>query len=497
MPLRSPLILALLAACLAVGRAEELSVLDLNYESAIRYALGKNFGIRSAGFLPKIASANQLSASGKFDPILRLADTYNENRNFLEVLNANTISTSNLLTRQTGMKYESGLNGLLPWGLNYDLGATFNRNTDTRRVSGLPQYTSFIGATLTQPLLRNFGTDVNLASLRIARADVAISRWQLRARIIDIVTRTIGMYSDLYFSIRNLEVEQASLGLARQTLSDNSQRAEIGVMSPLDVVQAQADVAAREERVLVAERAVADNENFLKELVTDDVSGILDVRVRIAPPPEDPAADIDLHNDLKSTFELRPEYRQALLDIQKRNINVVFTRNQELPRLDLIASLGLNGISSDLGESLSRVASSSPNTSWSAGAVMSVPIPNRTARGVYEANELEVARALVDLKALEQSIYVEVDNAAGQIGTTQKRIQATRTAREFAQLTLDAAQERLASGKSTTFEVLQFQRDLAVAQINEVRAQTDHLKAIARYYQLTGSTLGRLGISAE
>jgi len=348
-------------------------------------------------------------------------------------------------------------------------------------------YNTFIGGTINQPLLRGFGTDVNLAQIRKARADRAISAWALEASAIDVVTETILAYNDLHFSIRNLEVEERSRGLAAQLLADNRKRAEIGVMSPLYVLQSQSDLAGREERVLVARRLMLDNENFLKALVTDEISGILTTRVRIAPPPFDFEIAINVPEDLRLAFERRPDFRQALLDLQKREINVVFTRNQALPRLDLIASLGLNGIDSNLAESTGSLTSPS-NLAATAGAVFALPVPNRTGRGDAEAARLEVAKALVDLKRLEQSIYVEVDNAAGRIETTRELVDATRIAREFAARTLEAAEVRLASGTATTFEVLQFQRDLAQAEINEVRALTDHQKAIAEYARRTGRT---------
>jgi outer membrane protein TolC len=118
-----------------------------------------------------------------------------------------------------------------------------------------------------------------------------------------------------------------------------------------------------------------------------------------------------------------------------------------------------------------------------------MPLPNRSARGELEINQLEIAQAIVALKRLEQSILLEADSAAGQIETTRKRIAASEAARIFAALTLEAAQSRLISGTTTTFEVLQFQRDLAQAEINEVRARTDHNKAIAEYARTTGTTL--------
>ena len=497
---------ALLVAAFGMPAARCAGTLDLSLQKAVQLSLAKNFRIKVSEFSPKIAKARQKSVSGKFDPTVEASYTFDDNQQGLQTLNTGindpTVTpgdpTPNLFARQTGHEFDSSISGLLPWGLTYDLGGSLTVDDDTRRSPSFTRYDSFLGISLTQPLLKNFGTDVNLAEIRIARADRAISQWELRQQVIDVVTETISTYSELYFAIENLKVEQRSRELAAQLLSDNSKRAEIGVMSPLDVMQARADLASREERVIVAERAVYDNENFLKRLVTDEIAGVLDTRVVISPPQLPNFSEPDRMRDFARAFELRPDYRQALLDIQKRQITVVFTRNQALPRLDLVGSLGFNGIDTELGASASRLfGNGNRNVAWNAGAIFSVPIPNRTGIGNLEVSKLEALRALVDLKRLEQSILVEADNAAGQIDTTRKRIEATRVAREFAQMTLDAGQARLMSGTSTTFEVLQFQRDFAAAEVNEFRARADFIKAVADYARLTGSTLERSRIIME
>jgi len=478
-----------------------VTALDLTYRSAVERALAKNFQIQVETYNPKIAKAATKSAEGRFDPTLSASATFDENRRDLSALNptfdvgTSSSGDADRFANSSGLETQASISGLTPWGLNYSVGPSITRNTNSNTPLN-ESYDTFVGASITQPLLRGFGTDVNLAQVRIARTDQSISAWSLRQRVIDVVTDVVRVYNDLYFSIKNLESERRSRDLARQTLHDNQRRAEIGVMTELDVVQAQADMADRESRVLVAERAVADNENFLKQLVSDQVAGLLLVAVHIAPPPFNLNVTIDETADLARAFDLRPDYQQALLDIQKRNINVVFTRNGTLPQLDLVASFGLNGLDTSLGGSVSELKTPS-NVAATVGGVFSLPIPNRTARGRLEIANLEVARQLVALKQLEQSIIIEVDNAAGQIATSRKLIDSTRTSRIFAERTLDAAQSRLTAGKATTFEVLQFQRDLTVAEINEVGALTGYEKALANYFRATGSTLERNRLHLE
>jgi outer membrane protein len=496
--------LAALTFLASLAAAPAAEVLSLNLQDAIRMALGKNFQIRAERFTPQIARAKQLSASGKFDPIAEVSVTHEENTQELRTLNSELITPTAgpggdspvLFARTTGLKVDTSIAGLSSWGLTYDISGSTTKNTDSRLP--IDKYNSFLGINVVQPLLKNFGTDVNLAQLRIARANRAISEWTLRDRIIRVVTDTVDTYCELYFTKENLGVEERSRELAAQLLADNLKRAEIGVMSPLDVMQARSDLASREERVLVATRNMLDNENFLKQLVTDEVFRVLETHIEIAALPDLPNVKADPEKDFPLAFQMRPDYRQALLDLQKRQINVVFSRNQTLPRLDLVASFGVNGIDTSLAESFQRVSGQANNNySWTTGVVGSLPIPNREARGQLEANKFEVAKGLVELKRLEQLILIEADNAAGQIETTRKRIEATAAALDYARKTLEAAQARLASGTTTTFEVLQFQRDLATAEISQIRARADHIRAIAEYARVTGLTLARNGISIE
>jgi outer membrane protein TolC len=258
-------------------------------------------------------------------------------------------------------------------------------------------------------------------------------------------------------------------------------------MSPLNITTARAEAAARQEGVILALRQVKDNENFLKQLVTTDMEQMLSVKVKIEPPPfQHFSADVPA--GIADALALRPDYQQAILDLKRRNIQLAFTKNQALPRFDLTGSLSLLGFDNDVGSSIARLPRRD-ETQWSAGAILSVPIPNREGRGSVLAAKLSTAQALVTLERLEQQIVVDVDNASGQIVTGKERIASTSEARKLAQESLDAGEERLRAGTGTTFEVLELQKKLAEAEAAELRAQADYNKAIGEYQRQTGTTL--------
>ncbi len=469
-------------------------VLHLSLDDAIRMALAKNFTIEVSRFEPKIARENVTSELGVFDPLFSAELSAGENtattvfetifdtrRNF--ILGASHLKKTTIL--QTG-GVRLGLGGTTPLGTRYDIHADALVESGTSNFFD-ERFNTTVGTSLTQPLLRGAGTAANLRGVRIARNNALVSEWALRDTAINEVTQAVFVFNELHLAQQNLDVAASSRALAQQTLNDNIKRAEIGVMSPLNITTARAEVAARQEAVILAQRDIKDNENLLKQLVTADLEPMLGVQVEIDIPPS-PAFRADVHAGLVDAMNFRPDYQQAILELERRHINLAFAKNQSLPQLDLKASLDLVGFDNDFGTSLNRTGRPD-RTVWSVGAIFSVPIPNREARGAENAARFTAAQGLVNLKKLEQDIVVKVDNASGQVITSRERIVSNAEATKLAKESLDAGEERLRAGTGTTFEVLELQTKMRDAQFAELRARADYNKAVNEYYRQTGVTL--------
>lgn len=468
-------------------------VLSVDLGGAIQMALKKNFTIEIARLQPKSAKERVEQAKAKFDPVFDFSYTRGEatardsfgrdaagkNRHF----EINSVSQNS--------NWSTGVSGVTVWGLGYDVGASTRRNTGTPET----EQDTGLSFSLRQPLLRGAGTAVNLAGIRVARNNVASSEWTVKQQVMSVITDVIETYNDLNFSHENLEVAKRNRELASQTLRDNIKRMEVGVRTPLDVTIAQAEVAAREEAVITAQRAVKDQENFLKQLLTRDMIPLIGTRVEIAPPTS-PSAVVGVVEGIAKALELRPDYRQAKLELESRRISLAVEKNSTLPRLDLTASLALNGIDDDFGTSAQRIGSRD-RTNWTTGATFSIPIGNREARSRVNSAQIDIAESLVNLQRLEQEIVVLVDNAAGQVSTTRQRIAATTEANRLAKESLVAGEARLIAGIGTVFEVLELQRKVAEAETSELRARSDFNKAIARYHLQIGTTLRAHGVKVD
>lgn len=479
---------AMLAATLTAAAQEALTLDD-----AIREALARNFVIRAEAFGPRIANAQLLEAQGSFDPTLRMSLIRSE-----DGATQPTDPFSNTRPPASVIQvddYQASLGGRAAWGMTYAFIGSVQNQRGTFN-SFADQFYSFGGVRITQPLLRGFGLGASLVEVRAARANRSISDWQFQQAVIDTITQVVRVYNDLWFAQESYRSAKRSRDLALKLLEENEKRVKIGSMAPADVTVARTRVARLEETIIIAERGLLNTQNFMRQLLTDSVRPDVDMPLAITPPEVPVMPIIDKPGDLRRAFELRPDFQQAKAVVSRTKARAAAGRSALLPQVDFVGSYGYNGIGNTFDDAV-RDARRAETESWSAGAVLTLPIPLREGRGRYYAAKYTHERAETDLLRIEQDIVVRVANAAGQIDSSSKRVEMTRYARKLAGESLAAEQKRLQVGQSSTFTVLQFQEVLSGAEISEYRAIADFNQALAEYDRQIGTTLIARGVKLD
>ena len=477
------LALLLLAFC-ATARAAPLTLDD-----AIRLALEKNQRVKVSAFNPQIARANVLAAYGAFDPALTFRRTYSESDGAGTVLTPLTRS----LTKEDD--YSLSLDGLMPWGMTYSLGATATNQRGTFNTFA-DNYATFGGISVTQPLLNGFGFGATLSNLRVAKANRSISDWQHRQTVIDTVTNVIFAFNNLQQARDNLKIARFSRDLAAQLLSDNEKKIRVGATSDADVTQARARVATREENILIAERSARDVENQLRQLLGESQFRVDGPTLEITELPPATGIAVDAASDLKRAYDFRPDYQAARFGVIIDRATNASAQNALLPRLDFVGSYGYSGLDRNFATARAQVRDQDARA-YTAGMVVRIPLTFAEGRGRARAAKLNLRQSEADLTRLEQDIAISVTAAAGQIETTKQRVDATRTAMDLAQQELTNEQKRFAAGTSTTFLVSNAQSDLSSAQSSYARAVADQRRALAAYERELGTTLTAHHIAVE
>jgi outer membrane protein len=474
----------------------------------IDLALRNNYDIQFARLNPDIARHNLEGAYGIYDPVFNFGYEYSFRSQPGGFDEQGRVIPSREVSGDTWGDGGAMLSGYAPTGLRYNFGLNADRDksggvqTDVLRdLTGSPfatntffgedvSYSGGVGVRVTQPLLRDFWIDQPRATIKINKKRLQITEWQLRAQLMTTVALVESSYYDLIRARENIKVQRAALEYNNQLLRENKKRVEVGALAPLDEKQAEAEVARGVAALLQTEQGYALALNNLKNLITQDFPSVANVVLD----PMETLVAVPSHPELAESWRLgltmRPEIQQSKLDLEARDINLKFLKNQIWPALDLVGTYGQSSINSDYGRALEDLTRMN-NERYSYGVVLSIPIGNRSARSTYKAQKASNAQALIDYKALEQDIMVSIDNAIKLLQSQYQQVEATRQARLFAQDALSAEQKKYENGKSTSFNVLLFQRDLTRTRFEELAALAEYNKALAGLSSAEGGTLQR------
>ncbi len=465
-----------------------ITVRPVTMQDAVQEALMHNFDVQIVRFNTDIAKFNLAGDYAIYDPTAQVDATHNFRRqpgggiNSLGIPNPAIQFESDVLDANL-------LNGYAPGGLRYSLGASVTHSLSSTR----DDYTGDGSISLRQPLLKNFWIDSGRATILVDKKRLQIAEWQLRLQMLTTVANVENAYYELIRTRENIKVQRLALEYNNQLLRENKKRVEVGALAPLDEKQAESEVARGVATLLQTEQAYALAENNLKILLTQDFSSttnlLLDpVETLVAVP-----TNAELPESWKRGLSMRPELQQSRLDLEARDINLKFLKNQLWPELDLVATYGHAADNISFGSALSDLPDERfPHYSY--GAVLSIPIGNIGPRNALKSAKASKQQAILQYKQLEQAIMVAIDNAIKLLQSQFQQVEASRQARLFAQDALSAEQKKYENGKSTSFLVLQFQRDLTSSRFQELSALADYNKAAAGLSAAEGGTLGHYNL---
>ena len=500
----------------ATPSAAQTAPLALTLEDAVRRAVDNNPDLAIVRLVSDVENARVDETRTAFTPV------------FSTVLGRSGAVTppANSLLGERGVNVNdvfssTGVRQRLPWG-----SGTWSISWDTSRTTTNNPLTSFdptlqsgFELAFSQPLLRDRKVDSARYQYAIARRNQGSSDLLFREAVVQTVAAVKQAYWTLKATRANVNVQQQSLDLARELARENKVRVDAGHIPPLDLVQAEAEVAQRRENLIRAHTLADDAEDALRRLIVNaDDREFWKVRLE---PVEDLsviAALPDIDAAVATALDQRYDIARAGRDLENTQTTIEFLNNQRLPDVRLETSYRGNGLAGTqflrgggfpgsiigtrnrgLGDALGQVFSDDYPT-WSLGVTVSYPI----GRSFEEAN---LARARVERRQSTHriaSLRIEaaetVRRAGRQIRSTAERIEAARAGASLAQERLDAEQRRFGVGLSTTFLVTQAQRDLLEAQVNLLQTSLDFESALVNFEAVqqappltAGTTLGISG----
>jgi len=482
--------------------------LALRAEDAVRLALENNVDINVERFNPTFSLWGVERGKAVLNPTLQYGTSINRSV---------TPATSALAGGDTLLNLTSS-NDLAyrkPFEVGLDLDVTYSARrfrTSNFFSSPNPSITSTLGFQLTQHLLRDAGRDVRGRFLRIARNSYAISEQAFAARVSEAVTGVLNAYWDLVYNEEEIKVKESSKKLAEMVLEQNRKKAEVGTMAPLDVVQAEAEVAARNEALVVARYNRRITEEQLKKLISSriDAAGIPAVIDAVSPSDPPPPPATGAAQAVQRALEARPEIKQLLSEQENKRIQVQFARNQLRPTLDLVASYSQNGLGGvrilrDYSKGIfgAPVIGFEPGGFWGSmdslfsrrylsyvvGLNLRVPLGNDDARATSAQAQIDLRQTAERLRSLQQRVALEVRQAYESIEMNRARVETAGVTVRYQEKRLQGEQDKYALGATTTRFILEAQRDLQDARSRLLKAKIDLIKSRISLDRTLGETL--------
>jgi outer membrane protein TolC len=468
--------------------AVPVTELQLTLSDVVERALKNNTDIAVERFNPESAKEDVRGAKGVYDPELFSSLS----------LRSQTEPASNIFAGAEEVETDNatwnfGASQYLPTGGSLRLDFV-NSRTETNSIFSTfnPSYNSGLNFNIAQPLLRDFTIDRNRLNIMVARKNQEITDAQFRQTVVNIVANVKNLYYELLFAIDNLDAQRKSLELARKLLEENRIKVRVGTLAPLDVVAAESEVASREETVILAEATLQDAEDSLRRAIfPDNKPETWTTHLVLTDRPTAEPVRVDAERAVREALEKRTDVVAQRKNLETADLQLRLAKNQTLPAVDLVAGYGSNGLGGTFierdgqgGPVISTIAGGYSDAlgsvfgfdfpTWAVGVNFSYPLFNRVARADSARARLAREQGEQSMRRLEMQVTQEVRSAVRSLETNYKRVESTRAARVLQERRLDAEQKKFAAGLSTNFLVTQAQRDLALAEVSELRAVLDY-----------------------
>jgi len=505
-----------LAATTASAQVGKPDTLQLTLAEAVQRAVEHNPDLAIVRLGTEVEAARVGESRGAFSPVFSTALGRS----------SNVTPPSNFLLGDRGVDVKdwfssTGVRQRLPWGAG-----TWSVSWDTSRTTTNNPLTSFdpalqsgVQLAFSQPLLKDRKIDAVRQQFIIARRNHEVSELRFRESVVQTVAAVKQAYWTLKATVANVTVQQRSLELAQELARQNKVRVDAGQIPPLDLVQAEAEVAQRRENLIRANTTAGDAEDRLRHLIADPSDASL-WATRIDPVEEltGQGALPDVDAAVARALSERYDLARAGRELENATTNVEFFSNQKLPdvRLEtsyrgsglggrqLLRTGGFPGVVSStrdrsFGDALGQAFSPDYPT-WSFGVTVSYPLGRSYEEASLARAEVERRQATQRIASLRLQTAETVRQAARQVRSSAERVDAARAGATLAQQRYDAEQRRYEVGLSTTFLVTQAQRDLLQADVNLLQTTLDYesslvnFEAVQQAAPLTaGDTIGLRG----
>jgi outer membrane protein len=460
---------------------------SLGVEDCVRLTLEKNFVIRYNRLEQEKSKESLRDRQGAYDPALGVS--YNHSRDETLDYADGTISETEETTQGA-----VSVTGRMAFGTQYEFSVSSKDIRTGLTASDSRENTPLASIQVLQPLLKGGIVNEARTAVHVSKKELAVEYWRFRSVVTDTIVDVMEAYADLYLASRRLEIAINNRDLAAQLLKENQKRVTLGSQAESDIILAESRSSQRQEVVFQAELNLHYQENRLKQLISDEMLGLLESDLKVGELPSLSDRHPVVSDDFPVALEENPLFQMAQLGTGIQELLLLQKKYNLLPTLDLVLRYDTFGAGSDTSTAWDSFKDRD-GENWYGGLQFSVPITNRSNKAQRAIAGIQLRQSEIELDRIQQAVLLQLDNAAFCLKSNWERMQASRHNRELAERSLEAEGKKMNAARSTSFFVLDQQQRVADARLQEIRSKVDYFKSLLAYQKASGTLLAQYSVT--
>ncbi len=477
----------------AVAGAASAPAAVLQLNNVIDVALSNNLGLITARYAPANAEDSVIVEEAAFDTELFGATSRGESQSAASSSSLDSASVPENQSRRAS----AGAQKRLSTGASVTVDSSINRFSSNNNAARNPDYSTDVGLSVRQPLMQGAGSTINLAPIARAQTSADQSLYTLRSDVLDVISTVEIAYWDVSFARAARDLIGSSLELAENLLEENRERERLGLVTPLEVLQAETELVNQQEDILRADRLIEDNKDALRR-VMGSISFLTEVSEDLIVKPL-PSALPELRPlpvVVRDTIRYDSDAQAQELSIEVQRINKMLAEDQTRVSLDLTSRLTYRGRDTDGWESY-KGSYNGDGYDWNVGLEVRLPWGFREARARVRQAGRNVDRETVQLYDIKQQKALLARNSWRAVDTGVKQLEVTERGVTLNQEAFEQERARYGAGLVSYRGVLEAQRDYDQARRQHLTAVIETLRAFIRLSRVDGSILERNGFTWE